>query len=120
MSRSDDHTHKKNTKRSTVLRALPATDAPLLHRCAAFASKDTWAQYLRGAGLRVQVAPDDLAHLTDWRADLSAVEFAICWAPPPGLLQRVRAPGADLWPWMRSARRAPHPCAPVAACSARI
>jgi glyoxylate/hydroxypyruvate reductase A len=47
---------------------------------AAFASKDKWADHLRSAGLHVLVAPNN--------ADLSRVEFAICWQPEPGILQR--------------------------------
>ena len=53
---------------------------------AAFASKAEWAERLRAAGLTVQVAPDQLT-------DLRRVEFAICWEPEPGLLQRVRPQG---------------------------
>jgi hypothetical protein len=49
-----------------------------------FASKDSWVQYLRRAGLRVRVHPED----TGPGADLSGVEFAICWNPPAGLLQQ--------------------------------
>lgn len=53
-----------------------------MHISAAFASKDKWADHLRSAGLRVLVAaPQD-------NVDLSRVEFAICWQPEPGILQR--------------------------------
>lgn len=50
----------------------PYAPLPLNH--AAFASKDSWVQYLRQAGLRVRVHPED----TGAGADLAAVEFAIC------------------------------------------
>lgn len=65
-------------RRAQPLHALPPAD---------FGSKDSWASYLRQAGLRVLVHPEDTE---GGDADLSRVEFAICWAPPPGLLQRVR------------------------------
>ena len=55
---------------------------------AAFDSKDRWADYLRQAGLRVRVHPQDTG---GGAADLQRVEFAIAWNPPPGLLAQVRA-----------------------------
>ena len=61
----------------------------------AFPSRDTWAEHLRAAGLRLQVHPDQIS-------DLSRVEFAICWQPEPGLLRRcpnlkaVQAMGAGV------------------------
>ena len=85
----------------------PHTQSP---RRAAFASRDAWAQYLRDAGLRLQVWPDQLG-------DLSRVEFAICWNPQPGLLQQASG-AADRWrsggwglPSLRCTMRAPrsHP-----------
>lgn len=67
----DKHTHNRNSG------PLPAD----------FPSKDRWVQYLRAAGLKVRAYPEDTEGPG---ADLSAVEFAICWNPPPGLLSRVR------------------------------
>jgi hypothetical protein len=52
---------------------------------AAFASKDRWVEHLRALGLRVIVAPENTKNEI---ADLSRVEFAICWQPPEGLLRR--------------------------------
>ncbi len=46
----------------------------LIRPSAAFASKDSWVQFLKQAGLRLRVHPED----TGPGADLSAVEFAIC------------------------------------------
>ena len=51
-----------------------------------FGSVDQWADYLRRAGVRLRVHPQDTG---GGAADLSGVEFAICWNPPPGLLQQV-------------------------------
>ncbi|KAL4420433.1 hypothetical protein ABPG75_010089 [Micractinium tetrahymenae] len=50
-----------------------------------FPSKDRWVQYLRAAGLRVRAYPEDTEGPG---ADLSRVEFAICWKPAPGLLKQ--------------------------------
>lgn len=46
-------------------------------------------EYLQKAGLRVMAYPEDTEGPG---ADLSRVEFAICWNPAPGLLKRVRTP----------------------------
>lgn len=66
----------------------PLAAAPLQHSevllATTFDSRDRWAAYLRGAGLRLLVHPED----TQEGADLSEVEYAVCWNPPPGLLQR--------------------------------
>ena len=78
---------------------------PCPARAAAFASRDSWAAYLRAAGLRLRVHPEDTMAAAAAAppdaagnppaaaatyADLSGVEFAICWNPPSGLLARVR------------------------------
>lgn len=75
----------------------PCRPLPWLQACswlahpalAAFPSKDRWVEYLRAAGLRVLAYPEDTEGPG---ADLSRVEFAICWSPAPGLLKRVRPP----------------------------
>lgn len=69
--------------RQQVIRAPARLPPPF----AAFGSVAKWADALRGAGLRLQVAPGELL------GDLSRVEFAICWNPPPGLLQQVGSGG---------------------------
>ena len=78
---------------------------PCPARAAAFASRDSWAAYLRAAGLRLRVHPEDTMAAAAAAppdaagnppaaaatyADLSGVEFAICWNPPSGLLARER------------------------------
>lgn len=70
---------------SAALQANPALRHSEVLLATTFGNKDSWAAYLRQAGLTVRVHPEDTA---GGAADLAAVEFAICWSPPPGLLQQ--------------------------------
>eukprot|EP00887_Chlorella_sp_A99_P007295 scaffold2.g7295.t1 len=73
----------RSAERMTVWRADPslADSEVLLATDCTWGSTPNWVRCLREAGMRVQIAPDELG-------DLSKVEFAICWNPPPGLLQQ--------------------------------
>ncbi|PSC71738.1 Glyoxylate hydroxypyruvate reductase A [Micractinium conductrix] len=70
--------------------AVPQANPALAHSevllATTFDSRDSWAAYLRSAGLRLRVHPEDTQAPAG--ADLSRVEFAICWNPPAVLLQR--------------------------------
>ena len=49
-----------------------------------------WANALRRYGMKVQTYPHELG-------DLSRVEFAVCYDPPPGLLEQVSIAVVRRW-----------------------
>ncbi|KAL4424688.1 hypothetical protein ABPG77_004495 [Micractinium sp. CCAP 211/92] len=78
-------TERQQQQGQPPLLANPALAHSEVLLATTFPSKDRWVEYLQKAGLRVLAYPEDTEGPG---ADLSRVEFAICWNPAPGLLKR--------------------------------